>query len=79
VYRRFGGRPKGEDVSSAGAPCPCESCGSPEPPEALEAVHRVYLLTDGEGTVVGERVLDDVEQWCLSCRSLYPNRPAGGP
>ena len=57
----------------------CESCGSPEPPGALVALHRVYLMTDGDGRVVGERVLDEVEQWCLSCRSLYPHRPAGEP
>jgi hypothetical protein len=66
-------------VRAAGELAPCESCGSAEPPEALAAVHRVYLMTDGEGGVVGERVLDEVEQWCLSCRSLYPNRPAGEP
>ena len=71
--------PKATGAGAAGGPSPCESCGSPEPAEALAAVHRVYLMTDGEGGVVGERVLDEVEQWCLSCRSLYPNRPAGGP
>ena len=64
-------------MTAAAGPGLCESCGSPEPEEALEAVHRVYLMTDGEGRVVGERVLDEIEQWCLSCRSLYPNRPAG--
>ncbi|MDE3086734.1 MAG: hypothetical protein KGJ77_08200 [Acidobacteriota bacterium] len=71
--------PKGTGVGAAGGPSPCESCGSPEAAAALAAVHRVYLMTDGEGAVVGERVLDEVEQWCLSCRTLYPNRPAGGP
>jgi hypothetical protein len=66
-------------MTAGGAPAPCESCGSPEAPEALAGVHRVYLMTDGDGRVIGERVLDEVEQWCLSCRSLYPNRPAGEP
>lgn len=71
--------PKATGAGAAGGLAPCESCGSPEPSGVLASVHRVYLMTDGEGRVVGERVLDEVEQWCLSCRSLYPNRPAGGP
>ena len=66
-------------MTAGGGAAPCESCGSPEPAGALAEVHRVYLMTDGEGRVVGERVLDDIERWCLSCRSLYPNRPAGSP
>ena len=66
-------------MTAEGGAALCESCGSPEPPEALETVHRVYLMTDGEGGVVGERVLEEVEEWCLSCRSLYPNRRAGSP
>ncbi len=53
----------------------CESCGADEGDDELVAVRRVYLETDGRGQVVGERVLEDVERWCLSCRSLYPNRP----
>jgi len=52
----------------------CGSCGSEEDEGALSAVRRVYLETDAEGRVVGERVLDDVEHWCVSCRSLYPHR-----
>lgn len=56
-------------------PAPCESCGADLEGDELEGVHRVYLETDGHGRVVGERVLEDVERWCLPCRTLYPNRP----
>lgn len=52
----------------------CDSCGAPEDAQGLAAVHRVYLITGDQGQVAGERVLDEVERWCLSCRSLYPNR-----
>lgn len=56
----------------------CESCGSEEDEGDLVAVHRVYLVTDAQGQVIGERVLDEVEHWCASCRALYPHRrPAG--
>lgn len=61
-----------------GAPS-CESCGAPEPDDDLRLVHRIYLETDGQGRIVGERVLSDVERWCEPCRTLYPNRPADGP
>ena len=62
------------DTQSGEAASACESCGAPEPAEALAPVHRVYLLTDDEGRVVGETVLPEVERWCRSCRSLYPHK-----
>ena len=77
VYRRPGGYPKGGNVTDTAA-C-CESCGSPEPDDQLGSVYRVYLETDGEGRVIGERVLPDLERWCVPCRTLYPNRPANDP
>lgn len=49
----------------------CGSCGAPD--DDLVEVHRVYLETDGQGRVVGERVLPDVERWCLVCRTHYPH------
>ena len=49
----------------------CESCGAPD--GDLRPVHRVYLDTDGQGRVVGERRLDEVERWCLVCRTHYPH------
>jgi hypothetical protein len=66
------------DTPSGSAASVCESCGAPEPDEALSAVHRVYLETDGEGRVVGESVLPEGERWCRSCRSLYPHKEGRG-
>jgi hypothetical protein len=40
-------------------------------------VHRIYLETDGQGRVIGARVLPDVERWCLPCRTQYPNEEVG--
>jgi hypothetical protein len=60
--------PSGETTSG------CESCGAPEPEEALAVVRRVYLETDAEGRVTGENVLAETERWCRSCRSLYPHK-----
>jgi hypothetical protein len=55
----------------------CQSCGSSERDEDLVPVHRVYLEVDEAGRVTGEKVLAEVERWCVSCRSLYPHRPLG--
>lgn len=52
----------------------CDSCGSPE--ADLAAVHRVYLETDDHGRVTGARTMDDVERWCVPCRTMYPHEPA---
>ncbi len=52
-----------------------ETCGNCTQPSAdLEAVHRVYLLFDS-GRVVGAEPVAEVERWCLSCRTVYPNEP----
>lgn len=49
----------------------CESCGVED--DHLSAVHRKYLATtDG----IPERVLDEVERWCVACRTSYPHEPA---
>lgn len=51
----------------------CESCGVEG--ELLVAVRRKYLAApDGSSA---ERVLDDVEQWCVACLTSYPHEPAG--
>ncbi|HEY5662443.1 MAG TPA: hypothetical protein VIS05_00250 [Ilumatobacter sp.] len=47
----------------------CESCGA-EVAEVI-AVHRKYLLEAD-----GERLLDEVEHWCLACLTHYPHEPA---
>ena len=61
----------------------CENCARPD--ADLAPVHRMYVVAaawDAEiiGEIVGEaseKVLDDVETWCFSCRSLYPHRALG--
>lgn len=49
----------------------CESCGTED--EQLVPVHRKYLATDD----TAERVLADVERWCVACCTSYPHEPAG--
>jgi hypothetical protein len=49
----------------------CESCGGNSDDAA--PVLRMYVIPadwDREGS---ETVLDDIEHWCFSCRSQYPN------
>jgi hypothetical protein len=45
----------------------CANCGRDD--DDLSAVHRVYLLPE-------ERTLDEIEWWCVSCRTQYPHRDA---
>ncbi|MHB8681776.1 MAG: hypothetical protein ACYDA2_06750 [Acidimicrobiales bacterium] len=52
----------------------CDNCGAPD--AELEPVHRVYLETDSQGRVTGSSAQPEVERWCLSCRTLYPNDPS---
>jgi hypothetical protein len=51
----------------------CESCGSGDGP--LEPVRRVYLETDGHGGLRVARTVADIERWCPTCRTVYPNEP----
>ena len=50
----------------------CTSCGVAD--ELLTPVRRKYLTTS-DGTAA-ERVLDEVELWCVPCRTSYPHVPA---
>lgn len=49
----------------------CESCGHES--NDLEPVQRLYLVEEPEGAT-RSTVVDDIEQWCFPCRSLYPHR-----
>jgi hypothetical protein len=51
----------------------CESCGVDG--VELVAVQRIYLVTPTDGVVGADQVtvLDDIEQWCYVCRSMYPH------
>ena len=75
MYRRPVQGPEAGAAPGAVGAAVCESCGAPD--ETLVEVHRVYLDTDGQGRVIGERVLPDVERWCLVCRTHYPHREVG--
>jgi hypothetical protein len=46
----------------------CTNCGRDD--DQLSPVQRVYLLPD-------VTVLEDVEWWCVSCRTQYPHGDAG--
>ena len=52
----------------------CESCGADEP--QLVPVHRKYVTPESWDQEPGERVLDDIEQWCFACQTQYPHEPA---
>ena len=53
----------------------CENCARSEADEAnLVPVHRVYLQIDEWGEEEPKAtVVDEVERWCRSCRSIYPH------
>lgn len=53
----------------------CENCAREEThPDGLQAVHRVYLELDEWGEQEPKAtVVNDVERWCVSCRTIYPH------
>jgi hypothetical protein len=55
------------------APATCESCGVPA--DDLASVHRVYVTPEAWDRQEKVDVVDDVEQWCFPCRSMYPHQP----
>jgi thiol-disulfide isomerase/thioredoxin len=56
------------------APATCESCGTPD--DHLASVHRVYVTPEAWDQQEKVEVVDDVEQWCVPCRTMYPHQPA---
>lgn len=50
----------------------CASCGVDD--ELLTPVHRRYPAAPDGGS--DERVLDEIELWCVPCRTTYPHVPA---
>ena len=55
----------------------CENCARDEPTEAdLTPVRRVYLELDEWGEQEPKAtVVQEIERWCRSCRSIYPHEP----
>ena len=58
----------------------CESCGRDG--ERLVGVHRVYVAASPAAVErdptnrAEDRIVDEVEQWCLACVTTFPNRLA---
>jgi hypothetical protein len=50
----------------------CENCARDD--DELVAVRRVYVTPESWDTPGASSVVDEVEWWCFSCRSLYPHR-----
>ena len=64
------------DVPGASSEGPlCESCARPD--DDLAEVHRMYVVPAAWDTEGSEKVLEETEIWCFSCRSLYPHQPVG--
>jgi len=53
----------------------CENCARTEPNETdLVPVHRVYLEIDEWGEQEPKAtIVEEIERWCPSCRSIYPH------
>jgi RNA polymerase subunit RPABC4/transcription elongation factor Spt4 len=53
----------------------CENCARSEATEAdLVPVHRVYLeLDEWDEAEPKATVVEEIERWCRSCRSIYPH------
>jgi hypothetical protein len=52
----------------------CDNCARDEP--ELLRVHRVYVVPESWDEPGSETVVDDVEQWCVSCCTQYPHERA---
>ena len=54
----------------------CENCARTEANESdLVQVHRVYLeLDEWEEEEPKATVMEEIERWCVSCRSIYPHQ-----
>ncbi|GAC1377044.1 MAG: hypothetical protein NVSMB4_06260 [Acidimicrobiales bacterium] len=50
----------------------CDNCDRPD--GDVVAVHRVYVIPESWDTPGSSTVMDDLEQWCFSCRSMYPHQ-----
>ena len=49
----------------------CENCAFPD--EELALVRRVYVTPETWDTPASQQVVDELELWCVSCRSQYPH------
>ena len=49
----------------------CDSCGDVD---AVTPVRRVYVTPEAWDTEPSATVVDEIEHWCLACRSHYPHQ-----
>jgi hypothetical protein len=52
----------------------CENCARED--DELIAVRRIYVIPEAWDTPGSSRIVDAVELWCFSCRSMYPHQVA---
>jgi hypothetical protein len=55
-------------------PGSCDNCARDD--GELAAVHRVYVTPESWDTAGSSTVMDEVEWWCFTCRSMYPHQVA---
>jgi hypothetical protein len=51
---------------------PCDSCGAPA--DDRTHVRRVYVTPEAWDTEGRVEVVDEVEMWCVPCRTSYPHQ-----
>jgi hypothetical protein len=49
----------------------CDNCARVE--RDLLPVRRVYIVPETWDAEASETVVDDIEQWCVSCCTQYPH------
>jgi hypothetical protein len=54
----------------------CDNCARDD--DEVMAVHRVYVVPEAWDTPGSSTTLSDIEQWCFSCRTMYPHEPLPG-
>jgi hypothetical protein len=50
----------------------CENCARDD--TELVEVHRVYVTPESWDSPGSHTVVDELEWWCFSCRSMYPHQ-----
>lgn len=49
----------------------CENCGRDE--SEVASVKRMYVVPETWDQKGSSKTMDEVEQWCYSCRTQYPH------
>ena len=54
----------------------CDNCDRHD--DELVVVHRLYVVPEAWDTAGSVTKVETTEQWCFSCRSVYPHELAEG-